>query len=156
MQVFVRRSDLSRKPEEAMTVMGFYEDATTITPEMGRPEFVILSLPATALEAGPTSMRELRPGWREKYRETIIYGEAERRILATLPAHAQRNVLAEYMSFFAHHGADAAKWPPVAKQRQGEIERGWTYINAVRQAAKGLLHKTPADPTADNLWPKRI
>jgi hypothetical protein len=48
MQVFVRRSDLTLRADEAVAVMMSLEDSTPITPDMLRPDFSLFSLATTA------------------------------------------------------------------------------------------------------------
>lgn len=156
MQVFVRRSDLTLATGEAVPVMGYYEDSAAITPQMQRPGFTLLSLATTAMQPGPL-MSELVTGWRESNKPQIVYGEAGRRILDVFPEHSQRNSVHEINSYLTQHGADSSRWPATARARQAEIDRCWTYLNAVRATANAMLKSAlPADPTRDSHWPTRV
>lgn len=157
MQVFVRRSSLTLAANEAVDVMMYFEDSVILPPETQRPDFTLLKLPGGALKPSTRAIRELEPGWREAYRKQISAGEAERRILAAFPDYQQRNSAAELMGYVSNHGANSATWPREAQQRKAEIDRAWTYVNAVRRASDGMLAGAlPADPTADSHWPTRM
>ena len=155
MQVFVRRSDLTLRTDEAVAVMMSLEDMTPITPDMLRPDFSLFSLATTAIDRSHVPPR-LTPGWREANRAQIISAEATRRIDAAFPEYSQRNSAAEMMGYIAVHGANSATWPREAQQRKAEIDRAWAYVEAVRQASHGLMRGAlPADPTASGHWPNR-
>jgi hypothetical protein len=150
MQVFVNRSSLSAAGP--IRVLGYYPDETVIAPDAHGPAAVILSLAPAAIvntRIGPT----LALDWRDANREQALKGEAERRILKAFPAHEQRNAALELGLLAAQHGAGA--WPKEALRRKAEIESAWTYVNAVRRAAKAMAGALPTDPTADAHWPKR-
>ena len=98
----------------------------------------------------------LARGWRQTYREQIVYGEAERRILEAFPDYSQRNSASELMGYVSTHGANAGAWPATAQRRKTEIDRAWAYVEAVRRASHGMLTGAlPADPTANSHWPTR-
>jgi hypothetical protein len=151
MQALVRRSDLTLKPDEAVPVMMYFEDSATLAPGVCRPEWSILSLAPSAIRStnlGPG----LVSGWRETNRESIVHGEATRRILKAFPEHAQRNAALELALLAVQ---PRAAWPKAAHTRLEEIERAWAHVNAVRMRARAMLNAPlPADPTADNLWPR--
>jgi hypothetical protein len=156
MQVLVRRSALTLATDEAVPVMAYYEDSVEITADMQRPEFATLSLPGHAIRTGP-ALPSLAPGWREESKSQIVCGEAKRRILSVFPEHSQRNSMYEVNSYLTEYGTSLGKWPAAAQQRKAEIERCWTYVNAVRNAASDMLKSAlAADPTADSHWPTRI
>jgi hypothetical protein len=151
MNVFVRRSSLAQSNADT-PVMGFYEDHVSITPEMRRPEFVLLSLPPNAVVSKGLGTHVLAPGWREAYREQVAKGEAERRIAEVFPEQEQISAAMELAMLAAQH--QAGQWPREAQKRREEIERAWAYVRAVRQAAKAP-GAVQGDPTADNRWPAR-
>lgn len=156
MRVFVRRSSLTLAADEAAQVMAYFDDAATISPEMTkRPDFAVLSLPASAFR--PTDhLPELMPGWRESNKATIAYGEAARRILDVFPEHSQRNSIAEMQADMTQYGAEIGQWPAEAQRRKAEVDRSWAYVAAVRGRANAMLKGAlPADPTADSHWPTR-
>jgi len=156
MQVFVRRSALTLATDEAVPVMAYYEDSVEITADMQRPEFATLSLPGHAIRTGP-ALPSLAPGWREENKSQIVSGEAERRILDVFPEHSQRNSMHEVYAYLTGFGADAGKWPASAQRRRAEIDRCWSYVDAVRNTATEMLKSAlAADPTADSHWPTRI
>ena len=155
MQVFVRRSDLTLKADEAVAVMMSFEDSTPITEDMWRQGFTLFSLASSAIDRSYVPPR-LTPGWREANRAQIISGEATRRIDAAFPEYSQRNSAAEMMGYISVHGANSATWPREAQQRKAEIDRAWAYVEAVRQASHGILRGAlPADPSASGHWPNR-
>lgn len=151
MNVFVRRSSLSQIANDDIPVMGFYEDHISIIPEMYRPEFTLLSLPASAV-ISTFSGHKLAPGWREMHREQIAKGEAERRVAEVFPEREQVSAAMELAVLAAQH--QGGQWPREAQRRKDEIERAWSYVRAVRQAAK-TMGATQGDPTADKGWPAR-
>jgi hypothetical protein len=147
MQVVVSRSQLAL---DAPRVVCTFEDSIE-TEGLYGPGFAVLSLPPLAVvntRLGPF----LAAGWRDANREAIVNGEATRRILRAFPEHAQRNAALELAILTARHGGS---FPREAQKRMAEIESLWTYIGAVRQAARAMVGAPPSDPTADAHWPKR-
>jgi hypothetical protein len=146
MQVFINRAELAFR-DRPMRVLGYHEDGQAIEVSAYGAQATVLSLRSSAItntQTGPALM----PGWREANREQVVRGEAARRILAVFPEHAQRNAALELGLMAAGGAKDSAK-------RKAEIERAWTYVNAVRQAAKAMVGALPADPTSDSHWPPR-
>jgi hypothetical protein len=161
MQVFVLRSTLTLAADEAALVMATYDDSVPLTPDMWPAQCTLLSLPGkairnTALGTAPLGA-QLEPGWRDTHKTQIPNGEAARRILAAFAEHSQRNSAHELSSLMAQHGVDSARWPAAAQRRKSEIDRAWSYVDAVRHAATGFGNRAlPADPSADGHWPARI
>jgi hypothetical protein len=152
MLVFVHKSALTLASDEKVNVSMYCEDNVTPPPNMDS-NLVALRLPASALIQTAT-LPTLAPGWRNTYRIDIINSEAERRILAAFPEHAQRNAIAEIQRAMMQHGADIKAWPEAAKRRQGELARLWDYVDAVRTKANAMLSGAlPANPSADSHWP---
>ena len=157
MQVFVNRSDLTLAANEAVPVLGYYDDAQPIDRAAHGASAAILSLSAGAVVNTSLGMPTLAAGWREANKQRIASAEATRRIDAAFPEYSQRNSLAELTGYLAEHGADAGRWPAAAGRRKAEIDRAWDYVNAVRAAAGGLVKAAlPADPTADSHWPRTM
>jgi hypothetical protein len=155
MRFFVRRSSLTLDANEAVTVIAYFDDAAPIAKDMLRPELAMLSLPADVLQQTMGGFPQLAAGWRDN-RAAVANGEAEHRILAAFPAHAQRNSLYELQTLILAHGASPAKWPDSASRRRSEIDRAWAYVEAVRRKADSMVKGAlPADPTADSHWPTR-
>jgi hypothetical protein len=149
MQVFVRRSSLA---SDEVIVLYCLDDAIQITPEMQAPDSTVLSLGPNAIQTSMHGTR-LKAGWREANAARLLRGEAERRILAVFPEHAQRNAAIELGLMAGQQGDNA--WLKRAQQRRTEIERVFAYVNAVRLAAQRLTGALPSDPTADSHWPAR-
>lgn len=156
MQVFVRRSSLTLTADEAVSVMGYFDDAATLPPAMlRRTDFTLLSLANGAILPG-MGLGSLAPGWREANRAQIVSGEATRRIDAVFPEYSQRNSIAEMNGYIVSLGVTATAWPTAPQRRKAEIDRAWSYVNAVRASADGMLKGAlPADPTNDSHWPTR-
>jgi hypothetical protein len=155
MKVFVDRSDLTLTANEAVRVLGYYEDHVAVSPTAHGDRATILFVgPGAVVNAnGPT----LPPGWREANRTQLAYGEAERRILEAFPDYSQRNSAAELMGYLSVHGANASAWPATAQRRKAEIDRAWAYVEAVRRAASAMLAGAlPANPSANSHWPTQI
>jgi hypothetical protein len=154
MRVFVARSQLRMTDDEVVQVVTYFEDGAAIPDAMKRPELTMLTVPAAAVEQ-TQRFPVLARGWRQTYRESIVYGEAERRILDAFPDYSQRNSASELMGYIAVHGANAGAWPPPAQRRKTEIDRAWSYVETVRRASHGMLAGAlPADPTANSHWPR--
>lgn len=143
MYVFIHRASLTLKPDEAVLVTMTLDDSAAITPDIGRPDSALFSLPSTAIRPAPLGGSTLAPGWREANAARVVSGEASRRIFDAFPEHAQRNAALELAL-----GCDA--------KRKAEIARDWAFIVAIRKAAQAMLRNgLPADPSADGHWPKR-
>jgi hypothetical protein len=160
MRIFVRRSALTLKADEVVTVMMTLDDRAEMPTEAQWPpltQMAMLNVPPLALHHVQIGLPTLAPGWRETYRTQITEGEAERRIVIAFPEHLQRYSLYELDAAILDHGPDAKQWPATTKQRKADIDRAWGYVVAVRgkaaAMAKGAL---PADPTSDRHWPPRI
>jgi hypothetical protein len=155
MLVFVHKSALTMAADEKVGVAMYFEDNVTPPPNMD-PNLVALRLPPGALVQTAT-LPTLAPGWRNTYRTEIANSEAERRILAAFPEHAQRNAIVETHRAMMKHGAEVKQWPEAAKRRQGEIDRLWEYVDDIRARADAMTKAAlPANPSADSHWPTRI
>jgi hypothetical protein len=125
-----------------------------------QPGSVILSVPnaaVTMVQSGIPSPMMLVGNWREQNKETILRGEAGRRILDVFPEHSQRNASFELQSYILEYGADSSLWPTDEQARKTEIERCVDYIHDVRERCNQYIgSKMPTDPTADENWPARI
>lgn len=157
-QAFVSRNDLNRTGDDPIPVVAFYEASVDISSDAHGEGMTVITVPSDAIESGTPGIGPvLAPGWRDKYRAEVAGGEASRRILEVFPDHSQRNSSAEYSNYITLHGADTSRWPQAAQLRRAEIERAWTYVNAVRTANAKLVTSTlPRDPTANGHWPARI
>jgi hypothetical protein len=157
MKVFVDRSELTLTANEAVRVLGYYEDHVAVSPTAHGDRATILFVGPGAVINANNQGPALPPGWRDANRTQLAYGEAERRILEAFPDYSQRNASAELMGYLSVHGATVSGWPAAAQKRKGEIDRAWSYVEAVRRAANGMLAGgMPANPTADSHWPTRI
>ena len=156
MQVFVRRSDLTL---DSVPVIGTYDDSVRIDPAQHGGDMVVLSLPPNAV-ISPTaeiSMPMLVTGWREANKQQIISAQATKLIDDVFPEYSQRNSTAELTGYIATYGADSNKWPDAARKRKAEIDRCWSYVNAVRNKSTAMMRASlPVDPTANSNWPTRI
>jgi hypothetical protein len=112
MQVLVPRAKLSGN--DAVSVVGMYEDDRPIPAEMRRSDLAVLNVPTSALEMSERGP-ELKAGWHE----------TELRERRVSPLQAQVASLAELIGFVLAHGADASKWPDAARRRRAEIERAF-------------------------------
>lgn len=166
MQVFVKRADLTAAtPPDPVPVLAVYNDDPTIPYSAhGDPaDVTALYLPASAILRTTLSLpggvnlpqNGLKSDWRSNA-DQIINSEAARRINDVFPEYKQRNSTATYQQAITAYGTDPSVWPPEAKTFKTEYDRGWTYINAVRERSATLIPSMPPDPTADTYWPTRI
>lgn len=84
-----------------------------------------------------------------------VKAEAERRILAIMPEHKQRNSLALGMEMSMEYGSDPANWPAAEQAIQTQVMTAWAAIKAIRAASNTLeaMDPIPADFRADSYWP---
>jgi hypothetical protein len=149
MQVIVSKSELATAA--VIKVIGTFEDSVEVPDEMKRSGFAVLSLPPKAVQNGQFGS-VLAPDWREGNKRQVIMAEAARRSLEAFPQHEQLNAVLDLL--MAQQGAAE---PKDAQRRRDEMTRVWTYLNAVRAKARGMLAgPLPPDPTADGHWPARI
>lgn len=81
--------------------------------------------------------------------------EANRRILAIMPAYKQNNALAFAAETMMQYGADPADWPPERQAMQAEATAAWTAIKAIRTRSDEIeaMNPIPADYADDDYWP---
>jgi hypothetical protein len=169
MQVFVARAELTGAADEIVIVRGSYDDNVVISTNAHGDGMIILSvLPTAILREGaagdPAAAGQVWPqpprlvtDWRESSKTQIVGGEANRRIVDVFPDYSQRNSNSEMNSYITQYGTDSATWPAGAQSRKAEIDRCWTYVNAVRDNANAMTATTlPVDPTGDGNWPTRV
>ena len=80
--------------------------------------------------------------------------EAERRILAILPEHKQRNTLATGLEATLTHGPDPANWPADLRTRHTDAMADWARIEALRARSNEIeaMRPIPADFANDTHW----
>jgi hypothetical protein len=174
MQVFVKRADLTAAtPPDPVPVIATYEDAPAIPysthdPSNSTPSAVtVLYLTADliihysylppGMPANVTGIPSLGliSTWRD-HADIIVNGEANRRIVDVFPEYKQRNSTSTYQQAQTAYGIDPSVWPPEAQAFKDEYDRGWSYVNAVRERTTSLIPSLPPDPTEDSYWPTRI
>ena len=171
MQVFVKRADLTAStPPDPIPVIATYTDFPTLPysthdASMSSPSVVtVLYLPNTAVERTEFTLPDsditlkqtsLVPSWRDNA-PTIINAEANRRIEEVFPDYKQRNSTAAYQIATQSYGNNPTTWPIEAKNFKNEYDRGWAYVNAIREVTVPLTATMPPDPTSDTYWPTRI
>jgi hypothetical protein len=96
----------------------------------------------------------LATGWRTDYMP-IINAEASRRIELVFPDFKQRNATAAVQEWITTYGTNTTTWPAQCQAFKTEADRGWTYIQVIRDTANAFT-SLPADPTADAIWPAPI
>lgn len=181
MQVFVPRVDLTGAADEVVRVFASYEDSPLVPTDLHGEQNTVLALPSIALvnntaaimpafpipgmtPSGPPPVSTpaaaaytVKPNWRVDFKSPVIAGEANRRVLAVFPEYSQRNASAEMNNYITQYGADATTWPAAAKSRKAEMDRCWTYVNAVRNTANSMGQSNlPTDPSGDGNWPTRV
>ena len=169
MHVFVRRSDLAAPNQDAVPIVGYYNDETEVPADAHGADVTMFSVPDWAIVNNyPSEYNMVPPGsrpigptlpknWRETYRASIVGEEAARRILEVFPEYSQRNSVSELNGYILQFGTNVTEWPNRARNRKAEIDRCWNYVNAVRTRHGALANTTlPSDPTADSVWPSRI
>jgi hypothetical protein len=160
MKVFIRSSSLnSARPE----VMAYYDDTTEVPDGAHGEGMTIMNVPANAFArerqdinkgiANP--MPKLIDNWREFAKDTILTGEANRRINEVLPPEQEAAASHELLALVLQHGTDVSQWPADAKTRKAEIDDALNYVRAVRERARSYT-SVPADPASDKAWPPRI
>lgn len=171
MQVFVKRADLTAAtPPDPIPVIATYADDPAVPyathdPSNSNPSAVtVLYLPSSAVERTEITLSgtditiqqtSLADDWRNN-NTMIVNSEANRRIVDVFPEYKQRNSTATYQQCVTAYGLDSTAWPPEAKTFKDEYDRGWAYVNAVRETSGTLTPSMPPDPTSDTYWPTRI
>lgn len=167
MQVFVKRADLTTTPapDPLLVVASYLADSPPVpyTAHGDPADVTVIYVPTTAVLQDrlilpgniivPRTI--LDPDWRSNV-ERIINSEANRRIEEVFPDYKQRNSTATYQQCLTAYGNDPNIWPIEAKDFKNEYDRGWAYINAVRERTTALITSLPPDPSADAHWPTRI
>lgn len=172
MQIFVKRADLTGQADEIVYAVATYDDATQVDPAAyDKIAITVFILPPTAVQIVvptppangdiPLMPVDRRPtlvkSWRMDYVTQIPAGEAGRRIYSAFPDYSQMNSNNEMNGYITQYGNDSSKWPSAAQNRKAEIDRCWTYVNAVRASANAMAQQMlPVDPTADGHWPTII
>jgi hypothetical protein len=175
MQVFVKRADLTAGTDP-MPVIGTYladDPAIPYTAHGTAADTTVLYLPTTTVIKKDVPISDpitgvpaadnpitipktvLVSNWRSNVNQ-IVNSEANRRIADVFPDYKQRNSTSTYQQCQTAFGADPSVWPPEAKAFKDEYDRGWSYVNAVRERTTALITSMPPDPTADSYWPTRI
>lgn len=165
MQIFVNRADLTAAtPPSPLVVLATYTDDPTVPYSAhGGTSVTVIYLNATlvlmqdlTLPGGITvPQKVLDPNWRASA-DGIVNAEANRRITDVFPEFKQRNSNATYQQCITAYGNNPGVWPTPAATFKIEYDRGWNYVNAVRQNTPPLIATLPPDPTADQYWPTRI
>jgi hypothetical protein len=164
MQIFVNRADLTAPADKVLVLAIYNDDPTMPYTAHGDPTVVtVLYLPNEAIVREVTELpggikipsTYLAADWRLNA-EQIVNEEAGRRIEDVFPDYKQQNSTAGYQQCLTAYGNDPSVWPPEAKTFKDEYDRGWAYINAVRERTPVLIATLPPDPTADSHWPTRI
>jgi hypothetical protein len=167
MQVFVKRNDLTATTApNPFPIVALYSDLPTVpySAHGDAAEVTALYVPSTVVERVtitlPSSdvsftVTALAPAWRDNA-AAVVNAEANRRIEDVFPDYKQRNSTAAYQQATQAYGSDPSTWPTEAKAFKTEYDRGWTYVNAVRERTTTLIATMPPDPTADGYWPTRI
>ncbi len=164
MQVYVLKSDLVNSP---VPVVAYYNDTkppmditfhgslcTMFNVPVADVQFPISApVPGTP----PLSQQpNLIPSFRNDM-QLIVNAEANRRILLVFSEEQQRNSNADINRSTTLYGATTSAWPSDAQSRLTESNRGWSYVNLVRQASVALgTNLSLVDPTDDSHWPTRI
>jgi hypothetical protein len=152
MQVFVNKADLI---STTIPVLAYYNDLPVLAIGIHGANATMFSLPPTDVD-----LTQFPPVLTSTFRNDMaimVNGEANRRILLVFTDDMQRNANADINRSTTLYGANPATWPADAQSRKTEGDRGWTYVNAVRQAASALSTQTSlTDPTADLHWPTAI
>jgi hypothetical protein len=157
MLTFVVRSDLTT-PDMAVRVYAWYDNAANIKIDQhGADKTMMLIGSAYIVKdmSGPGNfpIQVLRSDW-QTLMPDIIQFEGNRRIQIVFPDQLQRTANAEVSNNQSQYGTDTSQWPLDAQQRKTEYDRGWTYVNAVMQAANVNKDMAGAvDPTDDTHWP---
>jgi len=162
MFIFVRKSELPiEDASHPVQVIASYSEEQNVMIHSHGEECTILTLPQSAVTqttppmAGmPALGQVLMTGWRTDY-VPIVNGEASRRIELVFPAFKQRNATAAIQEWITTYGTTVTTWPAQCQAFKTEADRGWTYIQAVRDVANAFT-SLPVDPTDDALWPPAI
>lgn len=85
----------------------------------------------------------------------LVKAEAERRIVAIMAPHQQRNVQAKGLEMVLKYGPDVTAWPPAEQARAQDALAKWAAIEAIRAASDVIeaLDPIPQDYAADERWP---
>jgi hypothetical protein len=164
MQVFVNRADLTAIPNpDPFPVVATYADSPWVPINAHGDVATVITLPGTVVQTIKETLAEnlviskrvLNSTWRDNA-EGIVNNEAGRRIEDVFPDYKQRNSTATYQQCVTAYGSNTSVWPIEAKTFKDEYDRGWSYVNAVRERTPPLIASMPPDPTANNYWPTRI
>jgi hypothetical protein len=158
MQVFVAKANLINA---VVPVAGSYPD--TPWPWVDRnvlgSSYTPLTLPGpgviSSLDPGGFMTYQLVSDWRTSQISSIVNGEGQRRIFECFTDFMQRNANADINRSTTLYGATPSAWPADAQARKAEGDRGWTYLQQVRQTANAMT-TLPNDPTDDSQWPTKI
>jgi hypothetical protein len=159
MQAFVNRNDLVNEDEDhPVPIIASYGNGMVIAITAHGPDCTVLFIQDDLglVRDDRTAMRQyLRSNWRDSYMP-VINAEANRRINLAFPQYKQMNYNATYNGYQTQYGTDSTTWPPGAPQDfLAEYNRGWKYVNDVRDASNAWT-AMPVDPTADGIWPPVI
>ena len=158
-QFFVKKADLPGP--DLVPVFASYPDSPIVARNAHGDQITPLVLPASQLlipmpNDPPGTMPKLKDTFRN-FMPQMANGKSSRRIDEVFPAYMQSNANADNNSSTMKYGAASVSWPPDAKARKAEADRGWNYIAAVRQSSDALSTQTTTiDPTDNSHWPTVI
>ena len=83
-----------------------------------------------------------------------IKSECERRILAVMSEHRQRNTLAAGQAATMQYGADPTNWPADLQALQATALAEWAEIERLRSRSNEIeaMDPMPSDVASDELW----
>lgn len=83
-----------------------------------------------------------------------VKAEANRRILAIMPEHVQRNTMARGFENVMTYGADVSQWPAEEQQAAAESLAAWAKIKTIRAKSNVIeaMPTLPTDLSDDTLW----
>jgi hypothetical protein len=162
MLVFVLRTELNAEDaDHPVRVIANYSEDQRADIHLHGEACTRLTLPDTALARTTPPIVGMPPvgfvlatDWRMDYMP-IINGEAGRRIDLVFPDYKQRNATAAVQDWITTYGTNVAIWPAQAQAFKTESDRGWTYVQDIRDVANAFT-SLPTDPTNDSLWPPDI